>query len=327
MHFLMLVFFFFNRFPPCISAIFTYGSKQTNKHVINNLIPPANRPTTPTQPTSYNRPQPPPLPPMPPILPILIPIMLPIILPEMLPMSIPSLIPVMLPIGRPTMIPMTLPIWLPPMLPMVLPMMLPMILPKMLPILILTLLPILMSQMLPILIPIVLPTKIPKMLPVIPSQVLPTLIPMILPIMIPMILSKMLPMMLPIMLPIMLLVLVMRQAIDTGKSSDVHFLQVLGFEDDDGEFTGRGHVTQREADVAQLIFLQSKQQQQTQTKSLITGPLHSVQLISKNQTQTNQSISNNNKFDCNSTTRYYLVIIINFSNRNESMNQRMRIRK
>ena len=100
-----------------------------------------------------------------------------------------------------------------------------------------------MSQMLPILIPIVLPTKIPKMLPVIPSQVLPTLIPMILP--------KMLPMM----LPIMLLVLVMRQAIDTGKSSDVHFLQVLGFEDDDGEFTGRGHVTQREADVAQLIFL------------------------------------------------------------------------
>ena len=154
---------------------------------------------------------------------------------------------------------------------------------------------------------------------------------MILPIMIPMILSKMLPMMLPIMLPIMqpimLLVLVMRQAIDTGKSSDVHFLQVLGFEDNDGEFTGRGHVTQREADVAQLIFLQSKQQQQTQTKSLITGPLRSVQLISKNQTQTNQSISNNNKFDCNSTTRYYLVIIINFSNRNESMNQRMRIRK
>lgn len=42
----------------------------------------------------------------------------------------------------------------------------------------------------------------------------------------------------------------------TRQSSNVHLLQVLGFQDDDGEFAGCGHVPEREADVAKLVVLQ-----------------------------------------------------------------------
>ena len=41
----------------------------------------------------------------------------------------------------------------------------------------------------------------------------------------------------------------------TRKTADIHFLQVLGLQDDDGQFAGRGYVAQGEADVAQLVFL------------------------------------------------------------------------
>ena len=41
----------------------------------------------------------------------------------------------------------------------------------------------------------------------------------------------------------------------TGKSSDVHFLQVLGLQDDNCQFTSRRDIAEREADVAQLVFL------------------------------------------------------------------------
>ena len=38
----------------------------------------------------------------------------------------------------------------------------------------------------------------------------------------------------------------------TRESADVHLLEVLSLEDDDGELSRVWHVTQREADVAQL---------------------------------------------------------------------------
>lgn len=38
----------------------------------------------------------------------------------------------------------------------------------------------------------------------------------------------------------------------TGQSADVHLLEVLSLEDDDGELSRVWHITQREADVAQL---------------------------------------------------------------------------
>ena len=41
----------------------------------------------------------------------------------------------------------------------------------------------------------------------------------------------------------------------TGKTADVHLLQVLSFKDDDGQFAGCRYIAQREADVTQLVLL------------------------------------------------------------------------
>ena len=43
----------------------------------------------------------------------------------------------------------------------------------------------------------------------------------------------------------------------TWQATDVHLFQILGFQDDDCQFTGSGHVSQRETDVAQFVLLQT----------------------------------------------------------------------
>lgn len=45
----------------------------------------------------------------------------------------------------------------------------------------------------------------------------------------------------------------------TWQASHVHFLQVFGLEDDHGQLAGGGNVSQREADIAQLLLLLDKQ--------------------------------------------------------------------
>lgn len=44
----------------------------------------------------------------------------------------------------------------------------------------------------------------------------------------------------------------------TWQSSHIHFLQVLGLQDTDGEFASGGDVTQRDANVTQLLRLWTK---------------------------------------------------------------------
>ena len=49
----------------------------------------------------------------------------------------------------------------------------------------------------------------------------------------------------------------------TRKSSDVHLLEVLSFQDDDGQLAGRGNVAKRETDVSQLVLLMASNQIKT----------------------------------------------------------------